>query len=159
MARLSLEHFKLLTARSPSLELGTGGTPDITFQEVSDVLAFVSDPCRIYARWHYAMDRDYRQTMSEILMVKVLADDQAREIADHWAPWWHYVELALLMHQRLTDLTKKQKAIEVRKRWWRKSDDRKLRIVQLALDEWDYEIRRAIADWNYRLSIAQADGL
>jgi hypothetical protein len=159
MARLSLEHFKLLTARSPSLELGTGGTPDITFQEVSDVLAFVSDPCRIYARWHYAMDRDYRQTMSEILMVKVLADDQAREIADHWAPWWHYVELALLMHQRLTDLTKKQKAIEVRKRWWRKGDDRKLRIVQLALDEWDYEIRRAIADWNYRLSIAQADGL
>jgi hypothetical protein len=159
MARLSLEHFKLLTARSPALEMGTGGKPDITFQEVSDVLAFVSDPCRIYARWHYSMDRDYRQTMSEILMVKVLADEQAREIVAHWAGWWHYVELALLMHQTGADLTKKQRASEVRKRWWRKSDDRKLRIVQLVLDEWDYEIRRAIADWNYRLSVTECDAL
>ena len=105
------------------------------------------------------MDRDYRQTMSEILMVKVLSDPQAREISYVWPMWCWYVELALLMHQKLTDLTKKQKAIEVNKRWWRKGDDRKLRIVQLASDEWDYEIRRAIADWNYRLSIAQADGL
>lgn len=155
MTRLSLEHFKLLTARSPALEMGTGGKPEITFQEVSDVLAFVSDSCRIYARWFYAMDRDYRPVMPEILMVKVLADEQAREIADHWAGWWHYVELALLIHQRGADLTKKQKAIEVRKRWWRKSDDRKLRIVQLALDEWDYEIRRAINDWNSRFAAAE----
>lgn len=155
MTRLSLEHFKLLTARSPALEMGTGGKPDITFQEVSDVLAFVSDPCRIYARWHYALDRDYRPVMSEILMVKVLADEQAREISDHWAGWWHYIELALLIHQKGADLTKKQKAIEVRKRWWRKSDDRKLRIVQLVLDEWDFEIRRAINDWNQRLYAAQ----
>ncbi len=36
---LRLEHFKLLNPKSAKLSKGAGGAPDITFQEVADLLA------------------------------------------------------------------------------------------------------------------------
>ena len=38
---LNLEHFKMLNAKASSLERGTGGVPELTFQEVADLLARV----------------------------------------------------------------------------------------------------------------------
>ena len=51
---LSLEHFKLLNAKANSFDRGTGGVPDITFQEVADALATVEllqEPDFMHAEW------------------------------------------------------------------------------------------------------------
>ena len=155
MARLSLEHFKLLTARSPALEVGTGGTPDITFQELSDVLAKVSSICRIYARWHFAMYMSLGTRFRRALLVKVLTSREAGEIKAPAARWIDHIELALLIHKRGEDLTKFQKAREVKQRWWRKRNDRMLRLVQAIVDDLDFEIRRAISEWNENVLIIE----
>ena len=64
---LTLESFKLLNPKVASFERSTGGTPEITYQEVADVLSRCSEQVSMYGRWNYGLDDTYQRKLVDAI--------------------------------------------------------------------------------------------
>lgn len=144
---LSLEHFKLLSAKAAKVQRGTGGTPDITLAEVSDVLAGVEHEVALYARFIYGLQRQvWAQLVRYIaLTVRDNSDVEAGVVRDVDI---QIAELALRCARDDTLLTPGQKAFALGIPWWKKKHEDKFRIAESTIDSYDYEIRHAVNRWN-----------
>lgn len=146
---LSLEHFKLLSAKAASLHRGTGGTPEITFHEVADVLSEVDHAVSLYARYMYGLQREvWGQLVRQIAYsTRTKEDIEAGVVRDIDI---QLAELALRVVKADHPLTHGQKAFITGVAWWKRYHEDKFRRAQLTIDQYDYEIRRAVNRWNER---------
>ncbi len=106
---LSLEHLKMLSAKPSSLERGTGGTPEISFHEVADLLARVEYPVSIYARYVYAKQRGLSKTLVNLLVDRLKPKDL--DITPKY--YFQIAELAIRVTQADYPLTNSQKAFAI----------------------------------------------
>lgn len=147
---LSLEHFKLLNPKVSSLDIGTGGVPDIAWHEVCDLLARVSHNCRNYTRFAYAEDVSHRAPLVDAVTIKLYLADRKSKRPLWRTPlmWKRIVDLAVFMVSKRVNLTRRQKATEIDVRFWKRNHEKTLRIAADSIDELDYELRLALKDWN-----------
>ena len=142
---LNLEHFKMLNAKASSLERGTGGVPQITFQEVADLLARVDYKVSVYGRYVYAKQRDMWGTLVKLVVDEITPEDLEEPTPDYY---YQVAELGI----RTTDadyvLTNSQKAFAIGVSWWTRKHENLYRKAQSILDEWDYELRLSVKRWN-----------
>ena len=141
---LSLEHFKMLSAKASSLELGTGGKPEISFHEVADLLARVDHVVSVYGRYVYARQRELFASLVRLLVDELKPDD-LEEIPDWFV---QVIELALRVTNSDYPLTNSQKAYALGIPWWNRKHENLYRSAQSLIDQWDYELRLAIKRWN-----------
>ena len=147
---LSLEHFKLLNAKANSFDRGTGGVPDITFQEVADALATVEYPVSVYARFLYARQRELWPQVID-LMIKEIAkeidpiEDLHKQIAE-------LAVTALIDPLIHGCLTHPQKAFAVGIPWWTRKNETLYQNALFLLDLWDFDLRMAVKQWNNQLT-------
>ena len=145
---LSLESFKLLNAKANSFDRGTGGTPETTFQEVCDALALVSTGAAIYARRKYAGQESWNNRL-EFEVKKVVQQTLKLEVMSNY--WRSLVQMAMWMHMTDKDLTPFRKARRIQRRWWKRGNEDDLRVVLGILDDYDFELRSALKEWNEQL--------
>jgi hypothetical protein len=141
---LSLEHFKMLSAKASSLERGTGGTPEISFHEVADLLAKVEYPVSIYARYVYAKQRGLSKALVNLLVDKLKPKDL--DITPKY--YLQIAELAIRATEADYSLTNAQKAFAIGMPWWIRKHEHLYQKALSLLDEWDFELRVAIKGWN-----------
>ena len=151
---LSLEHFKLLNAKANSFDRGTGGTPDITFQEVADCLARCDYPVSIYARFLYARERELWPQVITMMMKEMTKDvDKVEDIHKQIAELALRATIDPFVHGTLT---KAQKAYAVGTPWWLSKYEKLYRNSLFLLDLWDFDLRMAVRDWNNLLTTPQS---
>jgi len=153
---LSLEHFKLLNPKANQYAPGTGGTPDVTWQEVCDLLARVTPLCRAYARLQYAEDKRFAWVLVESITREMAADDRKkkRPLWPDQLMWLRFAEMAVFVCSKGLHLTRKQKGEELGIRFWTRKHEQSLRLLMSALDELDYELRVAVRKWNRQQELA-----
>ncbi|MEC8962874.1 MAG: hypothetical protein VX559_11600, partial [Pseudomonadota bacterium] len=118
---LSLEHFKLLNAKANSFDRGTGGVPDITFQEVADALATVEYPVSVYARFLYARQRELWPQVIDLMIKEIAKEiDPIEDIHKQIAELAVTALIDPLIHGCLTPA---QKAFAVGKPWWTRKNE------------------------------------
>ena len=149
---LTLESFKLLNPKINRFSAGTGGTPDITFQEVSDVLAQMSRPAAAFARLRYAHQERYARPVLYYIRAEVLLETGDPILKDYW----QYMTW-LALHSTVTEngLTNRNKAEVVHVRWWTKKNEHDLQLCLYIVDQLDFEIRSELKAWNERLSVGE----
>jgi len=153
---LTLESLKLLNAKGAPLERGTGGTPDITYQEVADALSGVEHPVSVYARYRYAQQLHLLTPLRD-LIIEILRTRRQRDVVpDIWHP---LVQLAIEAQAFDKHLSRFQKGHAVGLGWWSKRFENVFREAQDILDVWDFELRSAFGDWNRRNGIALKTGV
>ena len=145
---LSLEHFKLLSAKAASLEMGTGGNPEITFQACADLLATVEYPVSVYARYWYAGQLNLWPTLVGLLVTAIAPQDLGWSSRPTSSFYRQIAELALRMARSEIRLTRAQKAYAIERTHWKRKYENILRETTSKLDEWDYELRVALKHWN-----------
>jgi len=141
---LSLEHFKLLKAKTAGLHRGSGGLPDVTYQEVADLLATLDYEVSVYARLVYGQEWHLNSTLGKILLRQIKPEDST-------LPDDHYLQIIQMVIGTAStnyDLTASQKANVMGKRWWSRSDEEDYKEAQGILDVYDSELRHALAHWN-----------
>lgn len=86
---LTLESFKLLNSRIAQFERSTGGTPEITYQEVADVLSKCSKQYSMYGRYNYALDNTYQRRLVEAITDRMMLEDRKRKrpLLPHRQDW------------------------------------------------------------------------
>tara|TARA_R110002051_G_scaffold2646_1_gene14130 strand:- start:21218 stop:21685 length:468 start_codon:yes stop_codon:yes gene_type:complete len=151
---LTLESFKLLNAKANRFEASTGGTPDITFHEVSDVLAQMSQPAAAYARLRYANQERYARPVLYHIRREVLRETGDPILKDYWQ---YMTRLALHLMVAENGLTNRMKAEAIHVRWWTKNNERDLQQCLYIVDQLDFEIRSELKAWNERLSIGEIE--
>tara|TARA_Y100000588_G_scaffold134277_1_gene147613 strand:+ start:1702 stop:2127 length:426 start_codon:yes stop_codon:yes gene_type:complete len=134
----------MLNAKASSLEMGTGGKPDITFQECADLLATVDYTVSVYARYWYANQLHLWPTLVGLLVTAIAPKDL--EIVPVF--YRQIAELALRVARSEIRLTKAQKAFATEQRHWKRKHEALLRETLSKLDEFDYELRVALKHWN-----------
>ncbi len=146
---LSLEHFKLLSAKGATLHRGSGGKPEITFQEVADVLSEVDHAVSLYARYIYGLQREvWGQLVRQIAYtVRSKEDIEVGVVRDIDI---QIAELALRVAKADHPLSDGQKAFITGVAWWKRYHEDKFKQAQTTIDAYDYEIRYAVNRWNER---------
>ena len=151
--RITLESFRLLNPKVGQLERSTGGTPDLTYQEVADVLSGVARQVSMYARYNYALDDTLRSRLIEVVTRMMLREERARKrpILSKQQHWKAVSELGVRLNRTALYLTASQKRIVTDLPRWTKRHEEALQNVRSLLDEWDYELRCELGAWNRRL--------
>ena len=151
--RITLETFRLLNPKIGQLERSTGGTPDLTYQEVADVLSGCTKPTSNYARYSYALDDTLRFKIVDAVTRRLLREDQARNrpILPNQQHWKAVAELGVRLSRSTVYLTASQKRIVTDLPRWTTRHEEALQNVRSLLDEWDYELRCELGAWNRRL--------
>jgi len=147
---LTLESFKLLNPKVGQLERSTGGTPEITFQECSDVLSRCSKQCSMFSRYNYALDNSYQRRLVEAITDRMVTEDRKRKrpLLMHKQHWRSVTEMTLETYRGAIWLTRHQKKIVADVTRWTKRHEEAHRNVRSLLDEWDYELRSELGVWN-----------
>lgn len=147
---LTLEHLKLLGPKAARLEPGTGGTPEITFQEVADALGGLSNLATDYARLKYALDGRYMPYVKHSLIL-VGAKHQWKSKVLHSITYWQAViSIALEFTVDGKSFSLRRKARRVGKRHWSRHDESNFMIIVDAIDRAEWELRSAFKEWNER---------
>jgi hypothetical protein len=132
---MTLEHLKLLGMRGQAMERSTGGTPDITFQEVCDVVGRLPPMANDYARYSFAADDGRRRPLESAILWKLVIDRRdtlpMREVID-------------VVQQAVADFIFKRVKSENIKMMQPSIYDSAWHLI----DDCDYELRCAIRDWN-----------
>ena len=147
---LTLESFKLLNPKVGQLELSTGGTPEITYQEVADVLSSCSEQCSMYGRWNYRLDDTYQRKLVEAITDEMVRQDRKkrRPLLLHRYHWFCVTRMTLEAYRGGIHLTRKQKKIAAdATRWTRRHEEAHQKVREM-LDNWDYELRNHLGAWN-----------
>ena len=147
---LTLESFKLLNPKVGQLELSTGGTPDITFQEVANVLSRCSKQCSMYGRYNYALDNTYQRRLVEAITDRMMLEDRKRKrpLLPNRQHWRGITEMTLEAYRGAVWLTAHKKKIASDVHRWTRHHEEAHRNVQRLLDEWDYELRSELGVFN-----------
>ncbi len=136
---MTLEHLKLLTLRGQSLERSTGGTPEITFQEVCDLAARLPAMANDYARYSFAGDENRRRPLESAIVWKLVIHRHdtlpMREVID-------------VVQRAVADYIFSNAKHEKIKKKERPVYDAAWQLI----DDCDYELRSAIREWNHDLS-------
>ena len=132
---MTLEHLKLLGMRGQAMERSTGGTPDITFQEVCDVVGRLPPMANDYARYSFAADDSRRRPLESAILWKLVIDRRdtlpMREVID-------------VVQRAVADFIFKRVKSENIKMMQQSIYDSAWQLI----DDCDYELRCAIRDWN-----------
>ena len=147
---LTLESFKLLNPKVAQVERSTGGTPDITFQEVSDLLSRCSRQCSVYARYQYALDDTSEPRLVEQSTTAMVTEDRKRKrpILPKRGHWQRLTEMVVRTRRSNIWLTRRQRAVAADFRRWTRRTEEAYKNVGTMLDEWDYELRSELGQWN-----------
>ena len=140
---LNLEHLKLLHPKVAKLERGSGGEPDVTWQDVAGFLATLDEPARLFARYFYGRDFTVKQILIDKLIREFVdADNQAKKpLLRKGHLWPAMVECALTHYELGQQLTRRQKATEVGVRHWNRGYEMALQNVVFRVDDLDYQVR------------------
>ena len=146
---LSLEHLKLLGPKAQQFERGTGGTPDITFQEVGDALGKLPRLANWYAKYKYAGDSStYKSVRSSLLFYSLRRTRHDESLFRHTDYWLAVIDMALEFHAHGGVFGIGRKARRARRRRWTRSDEDNFTMVLNMLDQAEYDLRRAFREWN-----------
>ena len=147
---LTLESFKLLNPKITQFERSTGGTPEITYQEVADCLSKCSLFCSMYARWNYALDDSYRRKLVDAVIDRMANEDRKRKrpLLPNRQDWRGITEMTLETYRGTVWLTAKKNKIASDVHRWTRHHEEAHRNVRSLLDEWDYELRCELGWWN-----------
>jgi hypothetical protein len=136
---MTLEHLKLLGMRGQAMERSTGGTPDITFHEVCDMMARLPSMANDFARYSFAGDDSRRRPLESAIVWKLVAHRRdtfpMREVIDVVQ---RVVADYIFTNVKHEKVSKKHKSVY----------DAAWQLI----DDCDYELRCAIRDWNQDLS-------
>ncbi len=144
---LRLEHFKLLNPKAAKLSKGAGGAPDVTFEEVADLLATLDYDVSVYARLVYGMEWSLNMTMRNILVGQVL--DYTNPVPLEDQEFAHIVaQMVIGTATTGYDLTPSQKAHLAGIKWWTRGNEAEHRNMSSILDNYDAELRHALYEWN-----------
>jgi hypothetical protein len=148
--RITLESFRLLNPKVAQFERSTGGTPEITFQEVADVLGRCTSLCSMYSRYHYGLDDTYRTKLVDVITDQMFRQDRKRKrpLLLHRYHWQQVTKLTLEAYRGGIYLTRQQKKIAADVTRWTKRHEEAHRKVRELLDNWDYELRSVLGEWN-----------
>ena len=123
---LTLENFKLLNPKVAQFERSTGGTPEITFQEVSDVLSRCTELTSKYGRWNYGLDDTYQRRLVDAITDEMVRQDRKkrRPLLMHRYHWFCVTRMTLEAYRGGVYLTRRQKkfAADV-SRWTRHHEE------------------------------------
>lgn len=149
---LSLESFKLLNPKVSRFTLGTGGEPELTFQEVSDCLAQMSLEAAAWGRLCYAKQREYSVVVLDYLRREVTKEvwTDKHGLPDYWLT---LIDIAVWMSFHDVTLTNRIKAKAVKRKRWTKNNEKHLTKCLFLLDQLDFELRAAISHWNKQRSV------
>ena len=142
---LTLEHIKLLGAKAQRFEMGTGGTPEITFQEVADAMGSLSTLASRYARYKYANDRTYYMYIKNSLILYALKKFKSQQKPSYWGA---LVDMAIEFHAHGAVFSIGRKARRSGRRRWSRIDEDQLMLILNVLDNAEYDLRRAFREWN-----------
>ena len=147
---LTLESFKLLNPKIAQFERSTGGSPEITFQEVADVLSRCSIHCSMYGRYNYALDDTYQRRLVDAITDRMMLEDRKRKrpLLPHRQDWRGITEMTLEAYRGAVWLTAHKKKIASDVHRWTRHHEEAHRNVRSLLDEWDYELRAELGVWN-----------
>ena len=111
--RITLESFKLLNPAVARLERSTGGNPEITFQEVTDVLSRCTELTSKYGRWNYGLDDTYQRKLVDVVTDQMVKEDRKRKrpLLPHRQDWRGITEMTLEMYRGAVWLTANKKKI------------------------------------------------
>ena len=148
--RITLESFRLLNPRVAQFERSTGGTPEISFQEVADVLGRCTSLCSMYSRYHYGLDDTYQRKLVNAITDQMMQEDRKRKrpLFPHRQHWQSIIELTLEAYRSGIYLTRVQKKIAGDFHRWTRHHEEAHRNVRSLLDEWDYELCCELGAWN-----------
>ena len=145
---MTLEHLKLLAPKAAQFTPGTGGTPVITFQEVSDVLSTVSPLAARYARYRFAGEHSQMREIRVGLLLVVFGMNQARRQEMPPGYWTAIIDLAMLYHAHHETFSIRRKARMINRKRWRQIDEQNFILIINLLDDADHELRSALRAWN-----------
>ena len=148
--RITLESFRLLNPKVAQFERSTGGTPEISFQEVADVLGRCTSLCSMFSRYHYGLDDSYRTKLVNAITDQMVEEDRKRKrpLFPHRQHWQSITKLTLEAYRGGIYLTRVQKKIAGDFHRWTRHHEEAHRNVRSLLDEWDYELRCELGAWN-----------
>ena len=140
---LSVESLKKLNTQSVNLQ-PTGGTPEISYQEVADLLSRVSIECSTFGRLVYALDRDQAAILRRMLTLKISENEP-----ENYNFLQKIAQLAIAHYVGTeSDLLPWEKASIVGLDWWNAHHEDLLKSALSHLDSWDFELRSEISRWN-----------
>ena len=146
---LNLEHLKLLNVRGAKIERGTGGQPDVTWDDVAMMLLSVSRTTSAYARYRSAdAAHEWRLIRSGVLAQVQQTKEWQRKNSE--AYWETLTFMALRAFCSGKDMTKPEKARYVGLRWWKAEMEKHYQMIVGILSDHDAELRIAIREWNQR---------
>jgi len=149
---ISLEHLKLLAPKAARLEPGTGGTPEITFQEVADALAGLSNLARDYARYKYALDERYLPFIRHaLILIGAEHQRQSKGPTNSLMYWSNLIGIALEFTVDGKAFSLRRKARRVGKRHWGRNDEENFMVIVDAIDRAEHELKAEFKEWNERL--------
>ena len=124
---LTLESFKLLNPKVASMEQRIpGGRPEVTFQEVCDLLSRCPRHVSVYARFNYALDDAYFLRLVDTVTDTMVKLDQKRKRPLHSkrVVWFKIVRMTLVSHRSENWLTRTQKRfVSDVKRWTKRHEE------------------------------------
>jgi hypothetical protein len=144
---ITLESFKLLNPKVARLERGSGGTPEITFQEVSDCLAAMNLPAAAWARLKYAQQGMFSARVLSYVAERLIQDGECDDgvLSQYWLSM---AQLAVVFDLSENQLTNRRKAKAIGIKWWTKNNEKHLSKCLFFVDQLDYEVRASISAWN-----------
>ena len=148
--RITLESFRLLNPKVAQFERSTGGTPEISFQEVADVLGRCTSLCSMFSRYNYGLDDTYRTKLVDAITDQMVREDRKRRrpLLLHRYHWFCVIQMTLEAYRGSVWLTRQQKKIAADvTRWTRRHEEAHQKVREL-LDNWDYELRCELGAWN-----------
>jgi len=145
---MTLEHLKLLAPKAAQLSPGTGGSPTITFHEVSDMLSGCSELAARYARYIYAGESTQRNDIRIAVLILLLGLEKVRAQKMSAGYWLNQIDLAIAIHAHDSVPSQRRKARSLRRKHWRSLDEDNLELVVSYFNEADWEVRAAIREWN-----------
>ena len=140
---LSVESLKKLNAKTVNLQ-PTGGTPEISYQEVADLLSRVSIECSTFSRLVYALDRDQAAILRRFLTLKISKNEP-----ENYNFLQKIAQLAIAHYVGTeSDLLPWEKANYIGVNNWTTHHEELLKSALSHLDGLDYELRSEISRWN-----------
>ena len=87
----------------------TGGNPEITFQEVTDVLSRCTELTSKYGRWNYGVDDTYQRKLVDAITDQMVPEDRKRKrpLLPHRYHWQSITKLTLETYRGAIYLTRK----------------------------------------------------
>lgn len=154
---MNLEHLRLLNVRGARIERGSGGQPEITWDDVAMMMLSMSRTASAYARYRYAGDlSEWHAIRRGMIATIYVSDEWDNNPSEEY--WETLIALGLKAFCSGHDLSQKQKAKAVGIKWWKAEFERDYRTVIQLLDEYDHDLRDAIRMWNTRLHDEEVAG-